>query len=113
MRKAGRKEDIDISPEEFKKYVVAKWDIAPERNMKGFGHPAMFPEKLVEIALKLLSFRNDVILDPFNGVGTTTFVAKKTGRHYIGIDISEAYCIKAEERLSNLVLTDGLFEGAY
>ncbi len=110
MRKAGRKEDIDISAEEFKKYVVAKWDVAPERNMKDFGHPAMFPEKLVEVVLKLFSFRNDVILDPFNGVGTTTVVAKKTGRHYIGIDISEAYCMKAEERLSNLALTGELFK---
>ena len=39
--------------EEFKKWVVAKWSIAPERKMKKYGHPAMFPEELVRRGLKL------------------------------------------------------------
>ena len=69
--------------------------------MKDFGHPAMFPEALVERVLKLFSYKGDVILDPFNGVGTTTVVADRLGREYIGIDISESYCKKAEERIEN------------
>ena len=68
--------------------------IAPERKMKEFGHPAMFPEQLVERVLKLFSYKDDIILDPFNGAGTTTTVACKLGRNYIGIDISEEYCEK-------------------
>ena len=67
--------------------------------MKEFGHPAMFPEKLAERVLKLFSFKNDIVLDPFNGAGTTTVVAKKTGRHYLGIDISQDYCKTAQNRL--------------
>jgi DNA modification methylase len=59
----------------------------------------MFPEDLAERVLKLFSYKNDIILDPFNGVGTTAVVAKKLGRRYIGIDISEEYCKKTEERL--------------
>ena len=54
--------------------------------------PAMFPEQLVERALKLFSFKGDIVLDPFNGVGTTAEVANKLGRNYIGVDISEEYC---------------------
>lgn len=99
LKKEGDSKNIDISDEEFKKYVIGKWDIAPERNMKEYGHPAMFPENLVERALKLFSYKEDVILDPFNGVGTTTAVAKRLSRKYIGVDISEGYCKKAEDRL--------------
>ena len=101
LKKAGKTADADISAEEFKSWVVAKWSIAPERRMKEFGHPAMFPESLVERVLKLFSFKNDIVLDPFNGVGTTTVVAKKNGRRYIGIDISKEYCNTAEKRISD------------
>jgi len=101
LKHDGKKGDIDISADEFKKSVVAKWSIAPERDMKKYGHPAMFPEKLVEQALKLFSFRNDMILDPFNGVGTTTAVAGRLGRRYLGIDISKEYCDSAVRRLKN------------
>ncbi|NOZ09223.1 MAG: site-specific DNA-methyltransferase [FCB group bacterium] len=99
LKKTGRRDDIDITDEEFKSWVVAKWSIAPERKMKEMGHPAMFPEELVRRVLKLFSYRNDIILDPFNGVGTTTAVAMALGRHYLGIDISEKYCTLARERL--------------
>jgi len=101
LKHAGDKENIDISEEEFKKWVVAKWSVAPERNMKQFRHPAMFPEKLVERCIKLFSFKNDVVLDVFNGVGTTSYVAKEFGRRYVGIDISEEYCRVAESRIQN------------
>ena len=99
LKKAGKSDNADISAEEFKSWVVAKWSIAPERHMKEFGHPAMFPENLVERVLKLFSFKNDIVLDPFNGAGTTTVVAKKTGRRYLGIDISEEYCVTARKRI--------------
>lgn len=102
LKKKGNSADADISVEEFKSWVVAKWSIAPERHMKEYGHPAMFPENLVERVLKLFSFQNDVVLDPFNGAGTTTAVAKKTGRRYLGIDISQEYCDTAENRLKNI-----------
>ena len=99
LEKPGSKENIDINEEEFKQWVVAKWSIAPERNMKEYGHPAMFPEQLVERVLKLFSYKNDVVLDPFNGAGTTTVVAKRLHRRYLGIDISREYCDTALKRL--------------
>ena len=67
--------------------------------MKKFDHPAMFPEEIPYRLMKLLSYKGDVVLDPFNGGGTTTLVAKKLGRKFIGIDVSEKYNKIAERRL--------------
>jgi len=101
LKKEGNRKNADITADEFKKWVLSKWSIAPERNMKKYNHPAMFPEELVIRVLKLFSFQNDIILDPFNGVGTTSYIAKITGRRYIGIDISEEYCKKAKDRIGS------------
>jgi len=98
-KKNGLAEKIDISADEFKKWVYAKWDIAPERGMKEYNHPAMFPETLVARLLKLFSYQDDIVLDPFNGAGTTTYVANKLKRKYIGIEISKEYCKIAEKRI--------------
>ncbi len=110
LKHIGNEKMADITGDEFKKWVYAKWEIPPENNMKKYGHPAMFPEALVERALKLFSFKEDVILDPFNGVGTTTAVAKRLSRIYIGIDISESYCKKAEQRVKNTQILTNLFD---
>ncbi len=106
-KKTGASENIDITANEFKKWVYAKWSISPERNMKEYHHPAMFPEELVSRLLKLFSYRNDLVLDPFNGAGTTTTVAQRLGRRFIGIDVSEEFCRVAEERLRKTPM--GLF----
>ncbi|MPN15664.1 hypothetical protein SDC9_162998 [bioreactor metagenome] len=45
------------------------------------------------------SNEGDVVLDPFLGSGTTSVVAKKLKRHYIGIEIEQQYCVWAEQRL--------------
>jgi adenine specific DNA methylase Mod len=66
----------------------------------------MFPVELAYRALKLFSFQEDVILDPFNGAGTTTFVAEKTGRRYLGIDMSSDYCATAEKRIQEEEIKD-------
>jgi len=102
LKKNGNKENIDISADEFKKWVLGKWSIAPEKNMKKYKHPAMFPEELVERVLKLFSYKKDIILDPFNGVGTTSVVSKRLNRKYIGIDISREYCKVAQARIKDL-----------
>jgi len=90
--------ESDLSPDEFKEWTKAMWNVAPEREMKKWGHPAMFPEELVRRLIKLFTWKNDLILDPFNGVGTTTKVAAELGRRFIGVDISEKYCLKALRR---------------
>jgi len=98
-KKTGQREDIDITADEFKEWVIGRWTIPPEHHMKEFDHPAMFPEELPRRIMKLFSYKNDIVLDPFNGAGTTTLVAAKQGRRFIGIDVSEQYCDTAIGRL--------------
>jgi modification methylase len=66
-------------------------------------HPAIFPVDLIKILIMMYSFVNDIVLDPFNGIGTTCIASKMLNRNYIGIDINEEYCKIAEERLSKTV----------
>ena len=111
LKHPGNKEDIDITKDEFIKYVNGHWSMAPETKMKDYGHPAMFPEELVERCLKLFSYKGDVVLDPFNGAGTTTYVAHKLGRKYIGIDMSKSYCETAELRIAKHAPLDKFLQG--
>jgi len=99
-KKTGLREDIDITAEEFKEWVIGKWSFPPEIRMKDFDHPAMFPEELPRRLMKLFSYRNDIILDPFSGAGTTALVARKLQRRFIGIDVSSQYCDTAMKRLA-------------
>lgn len=62
-------------------------------------HPTQKPEKLIAKLILASSPENGVILDPFLGSGTTSVVAKKLNRKYIGIDVNEEYCCWAEKRL--------------
>jgi DNA modification methylase len=99
-KKTGRREDIDITGDEFKEWVLGKWTFPPETRMKDYEHPAMFPEELPRRLMKLFSYKNDIVLDPFNGAGTTSLVAWKQGRRFIGIDVSEQYCERALKRVA-------------
>jgi site-specific DNA-methyltransferase (adenine-specific) len=101
-KKIGRREDIDITGEEFKEWVLGKWSFSPEIRMKDYEHPAMFPEELPRRLMKLFSYKNDIVLDPFNGAGTTSLVARKQGRRFIGIDLSEQYCAMALKRVTGV-----------
>lgn len=101
-KKVGDNKNIDITADEFKKWVVAKWNIAPEKNMKEYGHPAMFPEELPERLLKLFTYQHDIILDPFMGCGTVGVVCERTNRSFIGIEIDEKYFKAAKERIDRV-----------
>lgn len=63
-------------------------------------HPTQKPEKLVAKLLLASSNSGDVVLDPFLGSGTTSVVAKKLGRQYVGIEQDADYCCLAEKRLA-------------
>ncbi len=63
-------------------------------------HPTQKPEKLLAKIVLASSNPGDIVLDPFLGSGTTSVVAKKLGRHYVGIEIDETYCCLAEKRLA-------------
>jgi len=63
-------------------------------------HFAVFPEKLVENCVLASTRRRDTVLDPFCGSGTTLVVARRLGRHFIGIDVKKDYCRMALDRLN-------------
>ena len=68
--------------------------------MRKMGHLAIFPDELVERLIKMYSFVNDVVLDPFLGSGTTTKVARSLKRNSIGYEINEDYVKLIKERLA-------------
>ncbi len=62
-------------------------------------HPTQKPEKLIAKLILASSNENDIVFDPFLGSGTTSVVAKKLNRRYIGIEQNPRYCGWAEYRL--------------
>ena len=95
------KGESDITGEEFMASTLSVWEVPPE-SAKRIGHPAPFPVELASRVIKLYSYKNDVVLDPFNGAGATCVAARKLGRHYVGFDISQEYCQMAEKRLAEM-----------
>lgn len=93
------KGESDITRDEFMDATLSIWNIAAE-SAKRIGHPAPFPLALAERVIKLYSYRDDVILDPFAGSGTTCLAAARNNRHYVGFDISPEYCALAEKRIA-------------
>ncbi len=63
-------------------------------------HPTQKPEKLLAKIILAASNPGDVIFDPFLGSGTTSVVAKKLGRRYVGIELDREYACIAEKRLA-------------
>lgn len=73
-------------------------------------HPTQKPEKLLAKVILASSNEGDVVLDPFLGSGTTSVVAKKLNRRYVGIELDQTYCCLAEKRLA-LADTDRSIQG--
>jgi site-specific DNA-methyltransferase (adenine-specific) len=88
----------DISKQEFMDWTNGLWSFSGESKKK-VGHPAPFPTELPRRCIKLFSFKDDVILDPFLGSGTTLIAASLNNRRGIGIEIDINYCKIALERL--------------
>lgn len=73
-------------------------------------HPTQKPEKLLAKIILASSKEGDLVFDPFNGSGTTTAVAKKLSRHYLGVEIDPTYCCLTQKRL-NLASDDRSIQG--
>ncbi len=87
-----------LSRDEFMEATTDVWEIPPERATR-VGHPAPFPVELPERLIHLYTYRGDLVLDPFVGVGTTAVAALRTGRHYAGYDTDPGYVEVARERI--------------
>ncbi len=87
-----------ISKEQFMEWTKSVWTMNPE-SAKKIGHPAPFPEELPHRLIQLLSFEDDVILDPFMGSGTSAVSALKNNRRFVGYEIAPDYISLAEKRI--------------
>ncbi len=75
------------------------WDIHRlKHNSRRVDHPCQLPPALMRRLIALYTAENEVVLDPFNGAGTTTLCADALSRRYIGIELSEKYHEIAEAR---------------
>ncbi|GIX06425.1 MAG: methyltransferase [Candidatus Poribacteria bacterium] len=74
----------------------------PVETLPGTGHPAVYPVRVVEEFLRLLTRPGDLVLDPFVGSGTTAVACRRTGRHFIGIDLSSEFLEIARRRLQEV-----------
>jgi site-specific DNA-methyltransferase (adenine-specific) len=74
--------------------AVPYWSMA-----ENTAHPTQKPEKLIAKLILASSNKNDLVLDPFNGSGTTCVVAKKLDRKYIGLEQNPLYCAWAIKRI--------------
>jgi len=92
----------DLKPEEFHEWTLSEWKFQPETQTNQKGHPVSFPSELPKRCIKLFTYVGNVVLDCFNGVGTTTSTAYQFGRQYIGIDNSEEYCRIAREKIQHI-----------
>jgi site-specific DNA-methyltransferase (adenine-specific) len=97
-----------IEKEEFLEWTKSVWTFSAVSARK-IGHPAPFPEELPNRLIKLYSFKQDVVLDPFLGSGTTSLSAIKNGRNYVGYDTNKKYIELADKRVAEYANQTKLF----
>lgn len=96
------KKENSISKENFMDWTKSVWTMNAE-SAKKIGHPAPFPVELPHRLIELYSFKEDIVLDPFMGSGTTAIAAIKDERHYVGYDISQEYIDLANRRIETFI----------
>ncbi len=92
----AQKENSAMTNEEWNTYFNGHWYFSGAKQDK---HLAMFPEELPNRLIKMFSFPNETVLDPFMGSGTTSLVAKKLDRNSIGYEINPDFIPIIKDRI--------------
>lgn len=105
FKKPGKPKIIDRETKELSKMTKEEWNtfFQGHWNFSGArqnGHIAMFPEELPRRLIKMFSFVDDVVLDPFLGSGTTSLAAMNLERNSVGYEINKEFIPIIKERLS-------------
>lgn len=99
-KKTNGSQISDITKSEFMEWTNGLWTFNGE-SKKRIGHPAPFPIELPYRCIKLFSFVDDIVFDPFAGSGTTLIAANNTDRYSVGLEIDTKYCELAKSRIIN------------
>jgi site-specific DNA-methyltransferase (adenine-specific) len=91
-----QKENSAMTNEEWNTYFNGHWYFSGAKQDK---HLAMFPEELPARLIKMFSFPDETVLDPFMGSGTTALVAKKLNRNSVGYEINPEYIPIIKEKI--------------
>ena len=94
----GKGRESTITREQFLEWTKSVWTF-PAVSARKVGHPAPFPLELPQRLIELLTFKGDVVLDPFAGSGTTCLAAALSGRGYVGYEVSQEYIDLARKRI--------------
>mgnify|MGYP000704624637 CR=1 FL=1 len=96
----GLPSESTITTDEFMEATLDVWRIDAEQASR-VGHPAPFPVELPRRLIDLYTYRDDMVLDPFLGSGTTLVAAQRAGRRGVGYDLDPAYVTLAKQRLED------------
>ena len=88
-----------LMTEDFMGLTLDLWEIPPE-SARRVGHPAPFPVELPEQLIRLYTFADDLVLDPFMGSGSSLVAAARLGRRYVGYDLDDSYVDIARQRVA-------------
>lgn len=91
------KEKSVMTTEEWNTYFSGHWNFAGARQDS---HIAVFPEELPARLIKMFSFVNETVLDPFLGSGTTSLAARNLGRNSVGYEINSEFIPIIKEKLN-------------
>jgi site-specific DNA-methyltransferase (adenine-specific) len=85
---------------EFMSLVYGQWEYFADTKQQT---KATFSMDIPMNAIKILTYKNDIVLDPFTGSGTSLVAAEVSGRRWIGIELSENYTKVAKERVQHFI----------
>ena len=89
-----------VMADDFMALTLDVWQIPPESAQR-VGHPAPFPVELPEQLIRLYTYEDDLVLDPFMGSGSSLVAAARLGRRYVGYDLDPAYVAIARGRVAD------------
>jgi DNA modification methylase len=98
----GLPHESTLMTEDFLALTLDVWDVPPE-SARRVGHPAPFPVELPEQLIRLYTFENDLVLDPFMGSGSALVASARLGRRYVGYDLEERYVEIARHRVEEVL----------
>ncbi|MCU1346552.1 MAG: modification methylase [Acidimicrobiia bacterium] len=95
----GLPHESTVMTEDFLALTLDIWSIPPE-SARRVGHPAPFPVELPEQLIRLYTYKDDLVLDPFMGSGSSLVAAARLDRRYVGYDLDPAYVEIARSRVA-------------